>query len=398
MGGQDLPERIGELVFKYLQNSLNKAEKEELESWVRQSTGNLHEFNRLTDLNEVRASVKEYRDNKEKSWADLLAKAPELAPAPVYSFKWWNAVAAALVLLAGAATFYWYHSSPSKSTVREEPIVSAPSGDLSPGTTRATLTLANGQTIVLDSKMTGTTLAQQGGTAIKTQNGQLVYSPRTNVPSEVLYNTLKTNRGEDFPALVLSDGTKVWLNAASSIHFPVSFNGSERKVAITGEAYFEVAKDPSKPFIVKTNNSDIEVLGTHFNIMAYDNEEAVRATLLEGSVRFTGNKKSILLKPGQQGCLLTNGNMELIDHADVNMAVAWKNGVQAFNQADIKTIMRQVERWYDIDVVFKGTLPNRTFSGDIPRTAGLSKVLKLFEISKIHFELDESKKKLTVLP
>jgi ferric-dicitrate binding protein FerR (iron transport regulator) len=198
--------------------------------------------------------------------------------------------------------------------------------------------------------------------------------------------------------MTLPDGTQLWLNAASSIRFPSAFTGGTRQVDITGEAYLEVAKDASKPFIVNVNDASIQVLGTHFNVMAYNNEEALKTTLLEGSVRFSKGKEHVLLKPGQQGSLQQNGSIQLSSDVDVQSVTAWKDGMQSFNSADIQTIMRQVERWYDVDITYSGTMPAITFSGEIPRTANLSEVLKLFKASNIHFEIDKTMKKMTVSP
>ena len=169
-------------------------------------------------------------------------------------------------------------------------------------------------------------------------------------------------------------------------------------MVITGEAYFEVAKDAVHPFIVHVNESTIEVLGTHFNVMAYSNESTLETTLLEGSVKFTTGNNAVLLKPGQQGQSASGKNIKVNNDVDIEQIVAWKNGIQSFNSADVKAIMRQVERWYDVDVEYKGTISSRQFSGEIPRNAKLSELLKLFDVNKIHFNIDAEQKKLTVLP
>jgi len=216
-----------------------------------------------------------------------------------------------------------------------------------------------------------------------------------------MYNTLITPRARQ-EQIILADGTHVWLNAESSIRFPSAFPGSRRMVEITGEAYFEVVHDASRPFIVKTGHGlEIKVLGTRFNVMAYDNEKAVQTTLLEGSVDVTrpGKHYSQILKPGEQVKINNaDGSATLVRHADLRLAIAWKDGMQAFQNADIRTIMREVERWYDVDVAYQGAVPQRVFSGEIPRTASLGELLKLFEVNKIHFTIDATKRTLTVLP
>jgi ferric-dicitrate binding protein FerR (iron transport regulator) len=214
------------------------------------------------------------------------------------------------------------------------------------------------------------------------------------------YNTLITPRARQ-EQLILADGTKVWLNAASSIRFPTAFSGKQRAVEITGEAYFEVAKDVAHPFIVKVRDIQVEVLGTHFNVMAYANERSWQTTLLEGAVRVTqlSRHRSQVIKPGEQVQINNgDGSFNLIPHADVRLATAWKDGTQAFHNADIATIMREVERWYDVNVVYQGEIPQRAFSGEIPRSASLTELLKLFEVNKIHFTIDVTKRELTVLP
>jgi ferric-dicitrate binding protein FerR (iron transport regulator) len=305
----------------------------------------------------------------------------------------WFRYAAAFLLIAGTAAYLYLTNRPQKETAVTSPTENI---DILPGGNKAILTLADGSTIVLDSADNGE-ITNQGNTKIlKLDAGSLSYSAGT-AGGAIGYNTISTPNGGQYQ-ITLPDGSKVWLNAASSIKFPTVFNESRRNVEMIGEAYFEIAPKTKQPFLVKVGGSEIEVLGTHFNVMAYTNENIIKTTLLEGSIKFTKDKKTVLLRPGQQSCLFPNSKIQLVDNADIDQAVAWKNGVQAFNGADIKTIMRQVERWYDIEVVYEGTLPDRTFSGDIPRTADLSRLLKLFEASKIHFVLDETKKKLTVLP
>jgi ferric-dicitrate binding protein FerR (iron transport regulator) len=242
----------------------------------------------------------------------------------------------------------------------------------------------------------------------KADSNLLIYSSLTTSraraagddPSPLAYNRLTTPRGGQYQ-LVLSDGTKVWLNAASSIHYPASFAGKERLVRITGEAYFDVAQDVSHPFMVETNGVKVEVLGTGFNVMAYRNEKSLQTTLVRGSVKVTqpGRHLSRILEPGEQVQIdNVDGSLKLVRHADLRVATAWKDGVQAFRNADIETIMREVERWYDVDVVYKGKVEQRAFSGEIPRNVSLAELLRLFEVNKIHFSIDAAKKRLTVFP
>jgi transmembrane sensor len=181
----------------------------------------------------------------------------------------------------------------------------------------------------------------------------------------------------------LSDGSKIWLNSASSIRFPVAFNGSERVVEITGEAYFEVAKNPSKPFKVRLNGMEIEVLGTHFNINGYTDEPSIKTTLLEGSLRVTKGNAGVLLTPGQQARLIANGNIELIKNANTEEAVSWIDGYFNFKNASLQTVMRQLSRWYDMDVDFEDKQAQQYFTGDIDKSYNLTQVMKILERSQV---------------
>ena len=212
----------------------------------------------------------------------------------------------------------------------------------------------------------------------------------TNAPS---YNNITTRSG-DQRHLILPDGTKIWLNAVSSIRYPKSFSGNERIVELEGECYFEVAPDASVPFRVKTNRGvEIQVTGTHFNIYAYK-AEPIRATLLEGSIRVQSDNESALLKPRQQALIKKPGHLE-IGNADIEEAIAWKNGVLLFNRADVPTVMRQIERWYDVQVAYEGTIPEKEFVGKIPHNNTIQEVLQILELNDIHCRIEG--RKITVL-
>jgi len=256
------------------------------------------------------------------------------------------------------------------------------------------LTLQDGSKIVLNDVKDGT-LAQQGNTkVVKLATGQLVYDKTGTASAKVLYNTMTTPRGGQYK-LTLPDGTEVWLNAASSITYPTAFAGNERDVSITGEAYFEVAKDKSKPFHVTSGNQTIEVLGTHFNVMAYADEDAIKTTLLEGSVKITENNEAQILKPGEQATVDKNGGLK-ISVADIDDALAWKNGYFKFNRVNIKYIMRQLARWYDVDLVYEGSVPHDEFVGKIGRGENIEDVLHILELDHVHFKIED--KKIIVLP
>lgn len=318
-------------------------------------------------------------------------KAPVI---PMYRKYLRQIVAAAiLVLVTGVYLYFNNDNQPAPATVSSP--VKELKNDIKPGTYGAILTLSSGKTILLDTARNGK-LMPASGIDITKADKIVTIKAASSQNNIVEYYTLSTPRGRQ-QELVLPDGTAVWLNAQSSIKFPTVFSGSHRNVEVSGEAFFEVAKDISKSFIVHVNEAEIEVLGTHFNVMAYHNENALETTLLEGSVTFRMGANTVLLKPGQQSQLV-NSEIKLVKHPDVEQVLAWKNGMQSFNSADIKTIMRQVERWYDVDVAYKGNITMRKFTGEIPRNVNLSHLLKLFEVNRIRFEIDAENKKITVMP
>jgi ferric-dicitrate binding protein FerR (iron transport regulator) len=322
-------------------------------------------------------------------WDNVADKilAVDHAPAdrPVKLYKW-MAVAAAVALLiisAGAYLLLQPHKQPLPIADVRQPVIT-------PGGNRAVLVLADGTQIPLDSAVNGA-LAQQGNTQIiKPDSGHLTYTHNGGTPNaEVQYNTLRTPRGGQFQ-LQLPDGTKVWLNAASSLKYPTAFTGKERNVELTGEAYFEVAHSSTLPFRVNINTGrmKVDVLGTRFNIMAYEEEELVKTTLLEGAVKVTGDGNGKRLEPGQGASLnKRNGTMEVLDHVNMEEAVAWKNGSFQFEGNDIQSVMRQIARWYDVDVVYKAPVPAH-FRGIIPRNAQVSQLLHTLELTgEVHFEI-----------
>ncbi|HEY1165153.1 MAG TPA: FecR domain-containing protein [Chitinophaga sp.] len=310
----------------------------------------------------------------------------------LFRYRWTAAATLALLILTGS-TFYMLQWRKQPAAALTASVLSRP--DAEPGTNKALLTLADGAVVELDSSRTGP-IPAQGNANIVARPGQLVYNKTASpAPAAVSYNLLRTPKGGQYQ-LVLPDGTKVWLNAASSLRFPTQFTESTRSVDLTGEAYFEVAKNAAQPFHVKVEGMDITVLGTSFNIMAYTDESAIKTTLLEGAVKVAKGKEERLLKPGQQSQLEAGNSIKVINDADIELALAWKNGFTSFRSADIRTIMRQVMRWYNIEVEYEGEAPQRVFTGDIPRNARLSELLQLLEVSKIHFKMNNDR--LVVMP
>lgn len=320
---------------------------------------------------------------------------------PLRSFKWAAAAAAIILLLGGAGSWLLLHHRPASSAIATQP--GKASSDIAPGRNGAVLTLAGGQKVVLDNSAKGQ-IGNQGNTVVLNTNGRLTYAASTRKPStggspETLYNTLTTPRGGQYQ-LVLPDGSKVWLNAASSLKYPTAFTGKERSVELSGEAYFEVAKNSSQPFLVKVGGIQVDVLGTSFNINSYRDEASINTTLLEGSVRVQHGSYKTLLHPGQQAQVTTTSDasaaIEVIHDADLDKVMAWKNGFFNFQDASLEEVMRQLQRWYDIEIVYEKDIPKLEFIGKMGRDLTLSKVLTGLEMSKVHFRLEG--RRLIVLP
>lgn len=278
----------------------------------------------------------------------------------------------------------------------EIPIVASTvkKNEIAPGGKHALLTLANGSTIALDNAGKDNLGIQGNARVINTGSGNLVYRATAGKSSGVCYNTVVTPAGGQYQ-VTLSDGTQVWLNALSTLKFPTSLNGADRTVQLKGEAYFEVAKNKNSPFHVNVAGVDVAVLGTSFNVNAYPDEGSLKTTLLEGSVRLNKGNESLMLSPGQQGRESGNG-FSLIRNADVGQAIAWKNGYFSFDDVDIQTVMRQLARWYGIQVNYEGSPARVQFWGKMGRDLNLTQVLAGLAKTKVHFRLDGNT--LTVLP
>ncbi|NVM66981.1 ferric-dicitrate binding protein FerR (iron transport regulator) [Mucilaginibacter sp. SG538B] len=384
--------RISDLISKYLNGNLSGAEHAELFSWVEASHENSALFDTILNENELENRYAEYRSfNTEHALAHVKAR---LQPTVVKHFRlpnWLLAAAAAIILCMAIGIPVYLNRLPQQTVA-----IIKKNHEIAPGGNKAILTLANGSKVVLNSAGNGN-IASQGNTTIKKlSNGVVAYNKNNSIaaqPAAVAYNTMSTPRGGQYH-LILADGTNVWLNAASSIKFPVVFNGNERKVQITGEAYFEVAHDKTKPFRVESDGQTVEVLGTHFNINAYADENEIKTTLLQGSVRIKAGNKNYLLKPGEQSHL-KNGDVN-ITQADMDEALAWKNGVFHFNDAGIESVMKQISRWYDVDVKYEGKIKERTFSGEISMNVNASQILDAMRFKKIHYTIEG--KTITVRP
>lgn len=303
----------------------------------------------------------------------------------------WLRYAAALIILVGLAIgaqqLFFKENTPEGKPLTEAELLK----QIEPGRDGAILTLVDGSQLLIDSMGNGL-LTTQNGTKVLLRNGQLIYDGEIEAPVAVGYNTMSTPKGRQFK-MVLPDGTKVWLNAASSIRYPIAFTGDTREVAITGEAYFEVAHQKEKPFRVQMHDgTKVEVLGTHFNINSYDNEASINTTLLEGSVRVIGRNGHMLLQPGQQAQSQPSGNITLQNQVNVEQVMAWKNGLFDFQDARLEEVMRQLERWYDIEVSYESGIPDLEFYGKMGKDLSLETVLNGLKKSNVKFRMEEGRK------
>lgn len=381
------------MIEKYLAGTISPEERLILNEWY-------HSFN------DSEADLSAHENLGEQQLADrirdrLLANIHDKGESSVIRLRrrWRIPAAAAILTLLFAGAYLAFRSgSPKTTTVQVIPANSPLKNDIGPGGNKALLTLADGSTIVLDSVSNGV-VSQQGNIKVqKLDNGLLAYTingRQVTENDEAFFNTISTPRGGQYQ-VTLSDGTKVWLNAASSIRFPVVFTGKERRVEMTGEAYFEVAKNAAMPFKVKATSSEIEVLGTHFNVNAYDDEATVKTTLLEGLVKISvpalaANQAPKFLRPGQQSGINKEGKISVLNNADTEEAIAWINGRFQFKSADLKSILRQISRWYDVDVVYNGNVDVH-FTGLLPRSENASRVFeKLALTGEVHFKIDGKK-------
>jgi ferric-dicitrate binding protein FerR (iron transport regulator) len=396
---------IADLLLRFHRGTLSAGDRQELDAWIAASPANAALYQELTEEQSVRAALREIEQVDEAPVRQrILAQMPgAFGPergAPVVQMKtrparWRWAAAAVIFVLLGVGGWWWLQpgqrNTPTVQTVQATDISA-------PARSRATLTLASGRQVDLDSAGNGALATQGGAQIVKGAGGRLTYQLKVEHPGDLLYNTLSNPRGSQVVTLTLSDGTKVWLNAESSIRYPAVFVGSDRAVEMTGEAYFEVAKNVSQPFkVVIRDREEINVLGTSFNINAYADEPALRTTLLDGSVRVAvagSDKLRFVLKPGQQALFVgaetsnSKGSLTVDDKADIEQVLAWKNGRFAFNRADLPTVMRQLARWYNVDVSYEGAVPQRQFSGRIGKSLTLDQVLKGLTRARVHYTIE----------
>lgn len=394
------PANIVTLIYQSLVKELSETERHSLEEWINASPENRTFFDQFTSNQRLQERLLHYYEATDPASGRVvhekiyMALHSENRKQSIYvratSFlrkgRW---AAAVIVLLLGTA-FLWIRNSEQQTSVNASKPLAV---DVQPGKEGAILTLADGSELLLDTLQNGV-VAMQGGAIVKVINGELVYEGAAN---EVFYNTTTTPKGRQYN-LMLPDGSKVWLNAASSIRYPTAFAGKERQVEVSGEVYFEVARNTKQPFKVNiSGKAEVEVLGTHFNVNAYDNEQNIQTTLLEGSVRVTSSGSGkVVLTPGQQAQVSDGGTVKVIKKVNSDQVIAWKSGVFNLNGLTLQEVMRQVERWYDIEVVYEKGIPDITFGGEMGRAVSLNDLLTFMEGSKVHFRIEG--KRLIVMP
>ncbi len=374
--------RLSYLLAVYAEGRSGQQEESDLLQMINDPANEMELKELLQGVIKNIPSTAELSNSSEKAILEAIFNADKQAvhPAPRISLLRvkWVRYAAAAVLMVAAGLWLWNQNSKNKTQIVDSKKVAVVQ-DIKPGGDKAMLTLADGSTIILDSASNGE-LALQGSSRVIKESGQIVYdSHQASEDSRMVYNTMSTPRGGQYQ-LRLPDGTKVWLNAASSITYPTAFSGSERKVEVKGEVYFEVMKNKEKPFIIDVDRrSSVEVLGTSFNINSYADETTIKTTLIEGKLRVKIGEKGSLLNSGQQAEIAQNGNsVKIIEDVDIDQALAWKNGIFNLQDVDLREFARQLERWYDIKVKYEGTIPKTNFEGKLSRGEKLSTVLQWF--------------------
>lgn len=384
--------KIAGLIVKFLQEDISEAELQELQAWAGTSDRAREIFDELTSEEKLPVELASYAGVRERVLTKIHAAEPETRVVVEMKRRptWKILMAAAVMVAVTVVAYLFMRPSDDQQVVATEEVRFK--NDILPGTDQATLTLADGTVIILDSSTIRGEIAKQGNVAINGTNGELKYvGEKSGVQESTQYNRVGTQKKQQFQ-LTLSDGTHVWLNAESSLYFPVQFSGDQRLVEITGEVYFSVAANKKMPFIVRYKNMNIEVTGTEFNVSTYENEESINTTLVEGLVKVTEGNNLLNLVPGQQAQLTKNGALKLNKMVNVEETIAWKEGRFEFSNADMRTIMRQLERWYDIDVVYETNVNNRFNATNVSRNLPISELLKLFELTEqIQFRIDGKK-------
>jgi len=388
--------RLLQLAEKLLDGSATVEDHDELAVAIKSDeTGEL--ASRLAQI--LNKSVNYENDFDDEKWQAAADKILSLdkpvsrgKTASIFSFAR-MAAAAIIILLFGAGIYFLFFNTRTKRANADQTVVKKEIQ--APSSVNATLTLANGEKIILNGASNGV-VSIQGNSNVVLNDGQINYVGKKgdNNSGQVLYNTLTVPRGSKIISVILSDGTKVWLNSETSLRYPISFTGSARRVELTGEGYFEVAKNATWPFIVSTGGTSIKVLGTSFNVNAYANEQSVKVTLVEGLVHVSKNLFSKILVPQQQAVI--NDDIKVHSSFEMEDVLAWKNGRFSFNGSDIQQVMREMARWYDLDVIYTKDIKEK-FHVEMTRTTSLTNIFKILEeTGGVHFKVEG--KKITVMP
>jgi ferric-dicitrate binding protein FerR (iron transport regulator) len=390
--------RVAYLIAGYIRQTLTEKEHDELDEWITASDENQRLFEKLTDPIAIQKGLREMNmPDEEAALRSIKSKIRFSDKEKTEEKRRWMPynIAASIIILAGLVIFFMVNK---KTKTGKAEIVMT--NEIKPGGNFAELTLSNGKVVNLYEAKNGLIDSTNGNEVLKPAEGQISYENHSNAESE--FHVLKTPAGGQY-SITLPDGSRVWLNSLSSLKYPVSFSGTERVVELEGEGYFEVSTAPSNspkgggqsktPFVVKVNGMRVEVLGTHFNINAYKNEPTINTTLLEGRVIVSRESGvgSQELKPGEQARLMENGEFKIESGVDVSETVAWKNGMFQFKDASIENVMRQVARWYDIEIVYDGKV-NHHFNATIYRKESIIKLLKVLEeTNEVHFTVEGRK-------
>lgn len=360
--------RAKQLIKKYLDGTCTAEEKAILESWYLKESVDKASVTDHTNFLDIESEIwNKLEKNKKPKRTGLV----------------WYAAAAAAVALITITVYFSFNAGNSNNHQLAE------YEKILPGSNKAVLTLSNGSKIDLNNSEYGVFAKDAGVNIRKTADGQLAYDiiPQP-LTSEISYNTIETPKGGQYQ-VSLPDGTKVWLNALSSLRFSTSFNGKERVVQVTGEAYFEVASNKEKPFIVNTDSQTIEVLGTHFNVNSYSDETLVKTSLVEGTVKVSSFGKTIIMKPGNQAISNKTDNRLSIERINVEDAIAWKNGYFQFSNENTESVMKKISRWYDVEIIYQKGFVDQQFVGTISKYEDVSKVLGMLELTGVvHFKQD----------
>lgn len=386
---------LSELIFKYLRGELTVEESLILQKWKEESRDNAELFESLINRQRIEEGLSAFNEASESKSRvrQKLENSLFQKPKPHIFKTTWFRYAASIIILLGIGSYLWNKSSKIETQVSKIVQTDTVTKDILPGGNRAILTLSDGRKIELTEN---TINISESGMNIQNTDGRLTYGKA----KQIVFNTMSVPRGGQYQ-VVLPDGTAVWLNSGSSLRYPTLFNGSERIVEISGEAYFEVAKDSRKPFKVKINLpggewEEVEVLGTHFNINAYYDEPVIKTTLFEGSVKVNRSGRSSYIKPGQQSQSSPSDQIKIVDNANLEEVIAWKEGRFQFENADIHYVMRQLARWYDIEVSYSQNI-SKHFDGTIPRDSNLLNVLNMLELTgEVNFKVEG--KKVLVIP